>query len=73
MTVCQFPLRLAEGGVSQSDEVDRCRSVFGRASKTTGGLRYRPPVGASDASRMAILEAFVCLAPTLEADVPIAA
>ena len=43
-----------------------------RPAKTTGGARNRPPIGASEASRMAVLGAFVCLA-SLEAGVPTAA
>jgi hypothetical protein len=43
-----------------------------RPAKTTGGVRNRLPIGASEASRIAVLGAFVCLAP-MEAGVPITA
>jgi hypothetical protein len=34
-----------------------------RPAKTSGGARNRPPIGASEASRMPVLGAFVRLAP----------
>jgi hypothetical protein len=38
-----------------------------------GGVRDRPPIGASEASRIPVLEAFVLLGHCSEADVTLAA